>query len=93
MKRDLNKLSSNEYDVVIVGSGIYGLCAVWDATLRGLKAVLIDKGDFAGATSSNSLKTIHGGLRYLQHLDFKRMRESIQERSLLMKIAPASIIS
>jgi glycerol-3-phosphate dehydrogenase len=88
MKRDLNKLSGTEYDVVIVGAGVYGVCAVWDATLRGLKAALIDKGDFAGATSSNSLKTIHGGLRYLQNMDFKRMRESIKERTLMMKIAP-----
>jgi len=88
MKRDLNKLSSTEYDVVIVGAGIYGVNAAWDAALRGLKAALIDKGDFANATSSNSLKTMHGGIRYLQQLDFKRMRESIHERAALMKIAP-----
>ncbi|MDZ7333420.1 MAG: glycerol-3-phosphate dehydrogenase/oxidase [candidate division KSB1 bacterium] len=88
MKRDLNELSKHEYDVVIVGAGIYGVNAAWDATLRGLKVALIDKGDFGCATSSNSLKTIHGGIRYLQNLDFKRMRESIHERMILMKIAP-----
>jgi len=88
MKRDLNKLSSTEYDVVILGSGIYGLSTAWDAVLRGLKVALIDKGDFMNATSSNSLKVIHGGLRYLQHLDFRRMRESIHERTALMRIAP-----
>lgn len=88
MKRDLNELSKHEYDVVIVGAGIYGVNAAWDATLRGLKVALIDKGDFGSATSSNSLKTIHGGIRYLQNLDFKRMRESIHERMILMKIAP-----
>ncbi len=88
MKRDLNELTKHEYDVVIIGAGIYGVNAAWDATLRGLKVALVDKGDFGGATSSNSLKTIHGGIRYLQTLDFKRMRESIRERMILMKIAP-----
>lgn len=88
MKRDLKELSKHEYDVVIIGAGIYGVNAAWDATLRGLKVALIDKGDFGNATSSNSLKTIHGGIRYLQNLDFKRMRESIHERMVMMKIAP-----
>ena len=88
MKRDLNKLADTEYDVVIIGAGIYGVAAAWDASLRGLKVALIDKDDFGNATSSNSLKTIHGGLRYLQHLDLKRMRESIHERMVLMRIAP-----
>lgn len=88
MKRNLNELSQHDYDVVIIGAGIYGVNAAWDAALRGLKVALIDKGDFGCATSSNSLKTIHGGIRYLQNLDFKRMRESIRERRILMKIAP-----
>lgn len=88
MKRDLYKLSTTEYDIVVVGAGIYGVNAAWDAALRGLKVALIDRGDFANATSSNSLKIMHGGLRYLQYLDFKRMRISIHERMILMKIAP-----
>ncbi len=88
MKRDLKKLADAEYDLLIIGGGIYGVAVAWDATLRGLKVALIDKGDFASATSSNSLKIIHGGLRYLQHLDIRRMRESIHERRVLMKIAP-----
>jgi len=88
MKRDLAKLAATEYDVVIIGAGIYGVAAAWDASLRGLKVALIDKGDFGNATSSNSLKIIHGGLRYLQQLDIKRMRESIHERTVLMRIAP-----
>ncbi|KAA3616513.1 MAG: glycerol-3-phosphate dehydrogenase/oxidase [Calditrichaeota bacterium] len=88
MKRDIEKIASRAYDVVIIGGGIYGAWALWDATLRGLSALLIDKSDFGGATSSNSLKIIHGGLRYLQHLDIKRMRESIHERKVLMSIAP-----
>ncbi len=88
MKRELEKLSDQCYDVLIVGAGIYGAVAAWDAVLRGLSVALIDKGDFGGGTSANSLKTIHGGLRYLQQLDIKRMRESIRERRILMTIAP-----
>ena len=88
MKRDLKKLAAEKYDVVVIGAGIYGAAAAWDATLRGLKVALIDKGDFGSATSANSLKIIHGGLRYLQQLDLKRMRESIRERMILMYIAP-----
>ena len=89
MIRNLNTLSANnEYDVLIVGAGIYGATAAWDAALRGLSVALIDKGDFGGATSANSLKIVHGGLRYLQTLDVERMRESIRERRILMHIAP-----
>lgn len=88
MKRNPEELGKEEFDVLIVGGGIYGAAALWDATLRGLKAALIEKGDFGSQTSSNSLKIIHGGLRYIQHLDYKRMRESIHERRILMFIAP-----
>ncbi len=88
MKRDLQQLSNKEYDLLIIGGGIYGACIAWEGVQRGLSVALVEKGDFGNATSSNSLKTIHGGLRYLQHLDFKRMRESIKERRTLMRIAP-----
>ena len=81
-------MSSERYDLLVIGAGIYGATVAWDAALRGLKVALIDKGDFGGATSANSLKTIHGGLRYLQQLDLLRMRESIRERVTLMRIAP-----
>ncbi len=88
MNRDLTQLASNKYDLLVIGGGIYGACVAWDATLRGLSVALTEQADFGHATSANSLKTIHGGLRYLQHLDFKRMRESIRERRTLMRIAP-----
>ena len=88
MKRDLQELANSSYDVLIVGGGIYGACVAWEAASRGLSVALVEKGDFGSATSANSLKTIHGGLRYLQHADFKRMRESIKERKALLKIAP-----
>ncbi len=88
MKRNLVQLSENVYDLAIVGGGIYGACVAWEASLRGLSVALVEKGDFGSATSANSLKIIHGGLRYLQQADFKRMRESIHERKTLMRIAP-----
>jgi glycerol-3-phosphate dehydrogenase len=88
MKRNLQNLASQEFDVLIIGGGIYGATTAWEAALRGLKVALVEKGDFASGTSSNSLKIIHGGLRYLQHADFKRMRESIRERRIMMRIAP-----
>ena len=88
MKRDLNKLCDHIHGLLIIGGGIYGATAAWEASSRGLSVALIEKGDFGGATSMNSLKTVHGGLRYLQQLDFKRMRESIGERSTFLRIAP-----
>lgn len=88
MKRNLSLLGDKQFDVLVIGGGIYGVCTAWDAALRGLSVALIEKNDFGSATSSNSLKIIHGGLRYLQHADFRRMRESISERSVLMRVAP-----
>jgi glycerol-3-phosphate dehydrogenase len=88
MIRPLKRLSDETYDLLIIGGGINGVAAAWDAALRGLQVALIDKGDFGAETSSATLKTIHGGLRYLQHLDFIRARESVRERSILLTIAP-----
>lgn len=88
MNRNLKALANNFYDLVIVGGGIYGASVAWDAALRGLRVCLVEKSDFSSATSANSLKIIHGGLRYLQHADFKRMRESIREQRTLVRIAP-----
>ncbi len=88
MQRDLQALHHREFDVVVVGGGIFGICVAWDAVLRGLSVALIEKDDWGGATSANHFKLIHGGLRYLQHLDLQRVRESSQERNVLLRIAP-----
>jgi glycerol-3-phosphate dehydrogenase len=86
--RDLRQLADGRFDLVIVGAGIYGAIAAWDATLRGLSVALIDQGDFGGATSFNNLKTLHGGLRALQALNLRQMRLFIRERRALARIAP-----
>ena len=88
MIRDLAQLAEREFDVLVVGGGIYGLTIAYDAAQRGLSIALIDRGDFGAATSFNHLKTIHGGLRYLQSADLRRMRESIRERRTFARIAP-----
>ncbi len=88
MKRDLDAQTRSEYDVLIVGGGIYGAATAWEAASRGLRTALVEKADFCSATSANSLKIIHGGFRYLQHADLRRVRESAQERRILMRIAP-----
>ena len=88
MKRDIGILANKNYDLVVIGAGIFGACAAWDATQRGLSVALIEKSDFCQATSAHHFKMIHGGMRYLQHLDFKRVRESSYERSVLFRIAP-----
>src|SRR5262245_48680583 len=88
MKRDLDSLAKREFDVVIVGAGIGGACLAWDGALRGLSVALVDRGDICGATSANSLKIVHGGVRYLQHFDLQRLRQSCRERSIFLRIAP-----
>jgi glycerol-3-phosphate dehydrogenase len=88
MRRDLNRLATGSFDLLIIGGGIHGIVAAYDAAQRGLSVALVERGDFAGAASFNHLKTVHGGLRYLQSADLKRMRESIVERRTLARIAP-----
>ncbi|MFC1498527.1 glycerol-3-phosphate dehydrogenase/oxidase [Verrucomicrobiota bacterium] len=87
LQRNIQQLTEKEYDVLIVGCGIYGAAAARDAALRGMSVAIIDSRDFCGATSANSLKIIHGGLRYLQQMDIPRVLESVRERKLLMRTA------
>lgn len=93
MKRDLDRLTARTFDVLVVGGGIYGLTIAYDAALRGLAVALLECDDFGSGTSFNHLRTIHGGLRYLQTLDIARARESVRERRTLAVIAPNAVRS
>jgi glycerol-3-phosphate dehydrogenase len=77
-----------EFDLIIIGAGINGAGVARDAAIRGLKVLLLDKGDFGGGTSSWSTRLIHGGLRYLEHGELGLVRESLREREILLNIAP-----
>lgn len=81
-------MSTTTYDLVIIGGGINGCGIAADAAGRGLKVLLAEKGDLGGATSSASSKLIHGGLRYLEHYEFRLVREALAEREVLLKKAP-----
>src|SRR5579871_3944570 len=80
--------ASAPFDVAIVGGGVNGCGVARDAAGRGWSVFLCDKGDLAGATSSASSKLIHGGLRYLEHFEFRLVREALAEREVLMAKAP-----
>lgn len=88
MRRDLEALQSTAFDVVVIGGGIYGACAAWDAAQRGLSVALVERGDFGASTSANSYKIVHGGIRYVQHGDVPRVRSSSAERRMFLKNAP-----
>ena len=88
MQRDLRRLADTPFDLVVIGAGIYGALAAWEAARRGLAVALVDRGDFGGGTSFNSMKTLHGGLRSLQSLNLRQMRLFIRERRAMAQMAP-----
>ncbi len=76
------------YDIAVIGGGVNGCGIARDAVGRGLKVLLVEKGDLASGTSSASTKLVHGGLRYLEHFEFRLVRESLIEREVLLGMAP-----
>ncbi len=88
MIRNLDTLTQKTYDILVIGGGITGACIAWDATLRGLSVALVERDDFGAATSANSLKTVHGGLRYLQDANLAQLRKMVRERQAYLRIAP-----
>ena len=85
---DTIQAESPLFDVVVIGGGISGACVAYEAASRGLSVALFEKSDFGGATSAATSKLIHGGLRYLNYLEFGLVRESLRERRILEDIAP-----
>ena len=77
-------------DLLVIGGGINGVGIARDAAGRGLAVALVEKSDLAAATSSASSKLIHGGLRYLEHYEFRLVREALIERGVLLSAAPRS---
>jgi len=88
----VRKLSSEKYDVVVIGGGITGAGIALDAASRGLKTALVEKNDFAFGTSSRSTKLIHGGLRYLKQLEFGLVKEVGSERAIVHQLAPHLVV-
>jgi glycerol-3-phosphate dehydrogenase len=85
----LGRLATERFDVLVIGGGITGAGAALDAASRGLRVALVESRDLASGTSSRSSKLVHGGLRYLEQLDFKLVYEALRERDLLVsKLAP-----
>ena len=80
----IDALTSEEFDILVIGGGVTGAGAVLDAASRGLKVALVEARDIASGTSSRSSKLIHGGLRYLEQYDFKLVREALHERELMV---------
>ena len=80
----ISQLSTEAFDILVIGGGVTGVGAALDAASRGLKVALIEAQDIAAGTSSRSSKLIHGGLRYLEQYNFKLVREALNERELLV---------
>jgi glycerol-3-phosphate dehydrogenase len=88
IERNPKVAAQNRYDVIVVGGGIYGACVMLEAARRGKRTLLLERQDFGGATSWNSLRILHGGLRYLQTCDMIRFRESVRERRWFCRYFP-----
>ncbi|HEB70201.1 MAG TPA: FAD-dependent oxidoreductase, partial [Desulfobulbus sp.] len=85
---NLKKICAEPLDILVIGGGVHGATIVHELATAGYQTAIVEKDDFCGATSANSLKILHGGLRYLQHLNIKRMRHSIIARREMMQMAP-----
>ena len=83
-ERDIERLRSQHFDVLVIGGGVTGVGCALDAATRGLSVALVEQRDLASGTSSRSSKLVHGGLRYLEHREFGLVREALRERGLMM---------
>lgn len=91
-EKQLNKITSEKFDLLIIGGGVTGAGIALDAASRGLKTCLVEKNDFASGTSNKSTKLIHGGLRYLKQMEIGLVKESGTERAIVHKLAPHLVV-
>jgi len=90
--KQLKKITSKKFDIIVIGGGVTGAGIALDAASRGLSVCVIEKNDFASGTSNKSTKLIHGGLRYLKQLEIGLVRESGSERAIVHKLAPHLVL-
>lgn len=86
--RDLQRLADQSFDVLVIGGGAAGAATAREAALRGYRTALIEREDFSAGASAHCFKVVHGGIRYIQHGDVRRLRASCHERAVLLRIAP-----
>ena len=86
--RNLHRLESVPFDVLVIGGGASGAATAREAALRGFNTALIEREDFSAGASAHCFKVVHGGIRYIQHGDIPRLRASCLERTILLRIAP-----
>ncbi len=91
IRRDPESAAAEPFDLIVVGAGIHGAAAALEASRRGLRVLVLDRGDFGGETSWSSLRILHGGLRYLQSFDLVRFRESVKARSWYVRELPSLV--
>jgi glycerol-3-phosphate dehydrogenase len=89
--RDPETAARHSYDLIIVGGGIHGIAHAFEAARRGYRPLLIERYDFGSQTTWNSLRIVHGGLRYLQHMDLRRFFESVRERTWFLRNFPGLV--
>jgi glycerol-3-phosphate dehydrogenase len=82
--RDLKRMATETFDIVVIGAGVTGSGTALDAVTRGLSTALIEQRDYASGTSSRSSKLLHGGLRYLEQMNFRLVAEALRERNLML---------
>lgn len=86
--KNIEELNSQQFDLLIIGGGITGAGVARDAAMRGMSVALVEADDFASGTSSRSSKLVHGGIRYLENMEFKLVFEALSERQKLFEMAP-----
>lgn len=87
-RSSVETLGRGPWDLLVIGGGIVGVATARDAAMRGLRVALVERGDLGSGTSSHSSRLAHGGLRYLEHYDFRLVFEALHERATLLRIAP-----